>query len=116
SRINAQGYVEGAPEMAVEIVANTAALDLKDKLETYRKFGVKEYLAWRTPEKLLYWFYLENGEYRPLLPDKDGIFRSRVFPGFWIGLEALLAGDRAAVIRVLKRGLKSAEHRAFCRK
>ncbi|MDR5639075.1 Uma2 family endonuclease, partial [Thermosynechococcus sp. PP42] len=48
SRITADDYIEGAPELVVEIAASSAAYDLHDKLRVYRRNGVQEYLVWCT--------------------------------------------------------------------
>ena len=45
SRISTDDYVEGAPELIVEIAASSAALDLHDKLRAYRRNGVQEYVV-----------------------------------------------------------------------
>ncbi len=42
------GYVHGAPELIVEIAASTVSYDLHEKLNAYRRNGVKEYVVWRT--------------------------------------------------------------------
>ncbi|HLX60550.1 MAG TPA: Uma2 family endonuclease [Planctomycetota bacterium] len=115
SSVTDDDYIAGSPEMVVEIAASSASYDLNQKKESYLKYGVLEYVAWRTRDKALSWFYLENGEYCELLADKDGIIRSRVFPGFWIDVAALMKRDRARLKAMLERGLKSAEHAAFLR-
>ena len=106
SRIDAKGYIIGAPELIVEIAASSASLDLQEKLETYRRFGVPEYLLWLTEMNKFLWLHLENDEYKPLPVVADGIIRSRVFPGLWLDVKAMLAGDRPGANAVLKRGLK----------
>ena len=45
--------------------------------------------------------------------DTDGIFRSRVFPGLWLHVNALLQRDGATVMDVLRQGLATPEHAAF---
>jgi hypothetical protein len=50
-----------------------------------------------------------------LVPD-DGIMRSQVFPGLWLGVSDLLAGNIQQVLTVLQAGLQSAEHGAFVEK
>lgn len=47
SRITDDDYIEGAPELIVEIAASTASYDLHDKKQVYRRNGVQEYLVWR---------------------------------------------------------------------
>jgi len=64
-------------------------------------------------ENQLEWFWLTDGEYQLLSPDSDGIIRSRVFPGLWLAVEALLSNQMARVLEVLQEGLRSPEHEAF---
>lgn len=115
ARINRQGYVEGAPELAVEIAASSSAIDLHAKKPMYCRNGVKEYLVWQVLDRKLSWFYLENGEYRELAME-GGQLRSRVFPGLWLAVPELLAGKMPEVLAVLQEGLASAEHQEFVAK
>ncbi|WP_374796089.1 Uma2 family endonuclease [Aerosakkonema funiforme] len=114
SRITDDDYVEGAPELIVEIAASTAAYDLNDKLRAYRRNEVQEYLVWQRYENRLDWFSLQEGVYVPFTPDETGIIRSQVFPGLWLAVSALLNGDLATVLSELQKGLASEEHQKFC--
>ena len=113
SRLSADDYVEGAPELIVEIAASSAAIDLHDKLRAYRRNGVQEYVVWRVLERQLDWFVLTDDEYRPLTTDAAGILESRVFPGLRLAVDALLQGDMARVLSELQNGVRSPEHAAF---
>ncbi|MBD2020470.1 Uma2 family endonuclease [Leptolyngbya sp. FACHB-36] len=113
SRISEDGYVEGAPELIVEVAASSASYDLDDKLKVYRRNSVQEYLVWQVEDDRLDWFSLQDGAYVALLPDEAGIVRSRVFPGLWLAVPALLAGNIATVLAELQTGLKTAAHRDF---
>jgi Uma2 family endonuclease len=113
SRISADDYIEGAPELIVEIASSSASYDLHDKLRVYQRNGVQEYLVWRVNDAAVDWFELHAGRYAALPADPDGIVRSRVFPGLWLAVAALLNGDLATVLRVVQSGLASAEHAAF---
>ncbi|MGK7891475.1 MAG: Uma2 family endonuclease [Leptolyngbyaceae cyanobacterium] len=101
-------YIEGAPELVVEIAASSAALDLYDKKRVYRRNGVQDYLVWRTLEGQLDWFRLTSGEYVPLEADEQGILSSQVFQGLWLDRAALLSGDMARVLAVLQAGMATA--------
>jgi Uma2 family endonuclease len=114
--IGPDDYLEGAPELAIEVSASTATRDLREKLAAYRRNGVREYIVWSIYDRQLTWFILEAGEYIPLPQDSDGIFRSRVFPGLWLDVESLLNDEMAAVLTVLQQGLASEEHAAFIQK
>lgn len=109
-------YIEGAPELVVEIAASSAAIDLHAKKQAYRRNGVKEYIVWQVLERKISWFYLEKGEYLDLAADTDGIVHSRAFPGLWLAVAELLAGNMQRVLAVLQQGVQSPEHAAFVQK
>ncbi|MCI0523918.1 MAG: Uma2 family endonuclease [Acidobacteria bacterium] len=114
--ISQDDYLEGAPELVVEVAASSATHDLRDKKEAYRRNGVREYVVWSVYDQQLKWFRLEAGQYVPLEPDEDGIIRSRVFPGLWLDVTALLNDDMAKVLAVLQQGLASPEHGEFIKR
>lgn len=113
SRITDDDYLEGPPELIVEVAASSASYDMHSKLNVYRRSGVQEYLVLQAYEQRTDWFVLEEGEYRRLEPGEDGVLRSRVFPGLWLKPVALWAGDLVQVLAVLQEGLASPEHQAF---
>jgi len=113
SRISADDYVEGAPELIVEIAASSASIDLHEKFKVYRRNQVQEYLVWQVYESQFNWFRLTNGEYIQLSANADGIICSQVFPGLWLDTSALLAGNLARVLEVLQQGLLTPEHKSF---
>jgi Uma2 family endonuclease len=113
STISADGYVEGAPELVAEIATSSSAIDLGDKKNAYRRNGVQEYLVWQTFENRLSWFRLEEEAYVAIVPDKDGIIRSTIFPGLWLDVAALLDGQMMAVLNTLQAGITTPEHQAF---
>ncbi|TVP62007.1 MAG: Uma2 family endonuclease [Nodularia sp. (in: Bacteria)] len=113
AHISDDDYVEGAPELVAEVAASSAANDLYDKKRVYRRNGVKEYLVWQIFDHKFDWFFLENGEYISLKPDANGIIKSRVYPGLWLDVAALLTGEMTQVLAVLQQGLNTPEHQAF---
>lgn len=113
SRTSPDGYVVAAPELAAEVSASSASYDLHDKLNTYRRHGVREYVVWRVEDGVLDWFVLRDGRFQLLAPAPDGLFRSEVFPGLWLDAVALLRGDLARVLQVVQAGIQSPEHEAF---
>ena len=68
---------------------------------------------WRVEDRELDWFVLVEGRYERLLADDDGIVRSRVFPGLWLDVGALLRGDRLALRTAVMNGAATPEHAAF---
>lgn len=110
TRLNEEGYIEGSPELIVEVTASTLSFDLGAKLNAYRRNGVREYIVLRTYDGELDWFVLRDGQYQRQSADDQGIFRSQVIPGLWLKAEALMAGKIAEVLAVLQQGTASAEH------
>lgn len=115
-RLSEDDYIEGAPELIVEIAASSVAIDLHAKKQAYRRNGVKEYIVWQVLDRKLSWFYLEQGEYLELATDSSGILQSRVFPGLWLAVAELLTGNMRSVLNFLQAGLQSPEHAAFIQK
>jgi Uma2 family endonuclease len=113
ARLSDDDYIEGAPELVVEIAASSVAIDLHAKKQAYRRNGVKEYIVWQVLDQKINWFYLDNGEYLDLPTDADGIIRSQLFPGLWLAVAPILAGNMQHVLAVLQEGVQSPEHAAF---
>ena len=113
ARISEDDYVEGAPELVAEVAASSASIDLHDKKVVYRRNGVREYIVWQILENKLDWFGLQNGEYVSLKTDISGVIKSQVFPGLWLSVTDLLAGNMTQVLSVLQSGLNSPEHLAL---
>ena len=113
SGLSADDYLEGAPELIVEIAASSAAIDLHDKLQAYRRNGVQEYVVWRVLDRQIDWFVLSDGEYHPLNGNTAGTIESRVFPGLRLAVQALLQGDAARVLTELQDGLRTPRHAAY---
>lgn len=113
SSISEDDYIEGAPELIVEVAASSASYDLNDKLNAYRRNGVQEYIVWQIYENRVDWFILQEGRYVPLIADERSIIRSQVFPGLWLSVNGLLQRNRAEILAVLQEGLQTVEHQAF---
>jgi Uma2 family endonuclease len=96
-----------------EVAASSASYDLYDKKNAYRRNGLQEYIVWQVLDQKLDWFVLREGDYCPQAVDDRGILRSEVFPGLWLAVSALLAGDMATVLAVVQEGLQSPNHAAF---
>ncbi|HEU5011893.1 MAG TPA: Uma2 family endonuclease [Roseiflexaceae bacterium] len=116
SIVGPDDYVEGPPELVVEIALSSAAYDLHDKMRIYRRNGVQEYLVWQVYDKRVDWWELRDEVYAALPADEHGVVRSRVFPGLWLAIGALLKGDMAQVLATLQQGLQSDEHAVFQKK
>ncbi|MGH9755524.1 MAG: Uma2 family endonuclease [Blastocatellia bacterium] len=116
ARIGEDRYIEGAPELVVEVAASTAAYDLHDKLRAYERNGVREYIVWRTEDGELDWFRLRGKKYVRIQPDVKGVITSSVFPGLRLNVDALLNNEMKIVLEELQKGLKSKEHADFVKR
>ena len=77
------------------MAASSASIDLRDKRRAYCRNGVREYLVWLVAEARLEWFCLEDDDYRPQLPDAQGVLRGHyaTTSDFTPEAEALHAAD-----------------------
>jgi Uma2 family endonuclease len=111
SGTTADDYVEGPPELILEIANSSRAIDLYGKKDDYALYGVQEYVVICLRESELKWFDLHART--ELAIDRDGIVRTRIFPGLWIHVEALLTKNYARLMQTLEAGLASPEHAQF---
>jgi hypothetical protein len=114
SRETEDDYVAGPPELMAEIAHSTRALDMHQKRDDYQQAGVLEYVVLCVEEQELYWWHFPSG--RMIKPNRQGISRSRVFPGLWIDGQALLARETQRLVEVVQWGLASREHAAFVKR
>ncbi|MCA8948569.1 MAG: Uma2 family endonuclease [Planctomycetes bacterium] len=115
-RSTADGYLEGPPELVIEVAASSVSYDLHQKKNVYRRNGVREYLVHRVEDEAVDWFVAERGVFVAQQPDDDGLLRGAAFPGLWLDVGALLAGDLGALRAAVERGCATAEHAAFRRR
>jgi Uma2 family endonuclease len=114
SRTTEDDYIEGAPELLVEVAYSTRAIDLHVKHDDYKGAGVIEYFVLSIEEQEIHWFHFPTG--RPIRPNRQGVSRSRVFPGLWLDGAALLRRDSPRVGEVIQQGIASREHATFVRR
>lgn len=113
SGVGVDDFLEGPPELIVEVAASSAAYDLHEKLRVYRRNGVQEYLVLLAYEQETRWFQLLEGEYVLMSPDENGVIQSQVFPGLHFHANSFWADDLAGLLGVLQAGIASPEHQAF---
>lgn len=100
-RLTERHYLEGGPQLVVEVSASSASYDLYERKEAYRRNGVHEYVVWRVLDKAIDWFELRDGVYVLRAPGADGIIESSRFPGLRLHVPSMLAGDAAGVLAAL---------------
>jgi hypothetical protein len=103
----------GPAELLVEVCLSSVSLDLHQKRDLYEAAGVPEYVAVMLKTKQIRSHRLVKGKYSLVVPDAEGAYRSRVFPGLWLDSKALFNNDMAQVLVTLQEGLASDEHQQF---
>ena len=102
-----RGYVEGPPDVAVEIVSpDSVERDYETKREQYRKACVPEY--WIVDEMQQRFLMLRRtaaGAYREVRP-RQGVLHSQALPGFWLRPEWLWQQPRPKKTVVLAEILR----------
>ena len=111
SRTSADDYLEGPPELVVEIAHASRAIDLHGKRADYAAAGVPEYLVYLVDEQRLRWFDLAADRELPI--DADGVIRCRQFPGLWVDTAAVAGRDSARLMATLAAGLATPAHAEF---
>jgi len=97
-----ENHLEGGPDLAVELVsAGSEHRDRAEKFREYRAAGVGEYWLIQADARRLDAYQLVDGGYVPVRVE-DGVFRSRVLPGFWLRVEWLWRGTRPDVFDALR--------------
>ncbi len=117
-------YLDGPADLVVEIVSpESAGRDRGDKFYEYRAAGIPEYWLIDPQLEQAEFYQLDaQGRYQLVPPDvQQGIYHSRVLPGFWLQVEwlwedplpdavaTLLRIDREAYAAYLREQLRRAE-------
>jgi len=110
-RVKHKDYIEGAPELVVEVAYSSVAIDLHSKRSDYQRAGVREYIVICLNERSVRWFNLAAD--KELEIGADGVLKCQQFPGLWIDTRALLHRNANRLISTLQQGLNSHEHQEF---
>jgi Uma2 family endonuclease len=112
--VTADDYCKGPPELIAEIAHSSRAIDMNQKREDYERAGVLEYIVLCIRERELRWFHFPSR--RIIRPDRQGVARSRVFPGLWIDAPALLKSDGRRLRAAVQEGIASRADAAFVKR
>ena len=116
AREGPDGWLQGAPELIVEVASSSQSYDLHEKRDDYERYGVREYVVYAARQQRMYWWVRRAERYEELHPGADGVFRSETFPGLWLDAAALVQADAGKMHEVLRQGLATPEHAAFVAK
>jgi len=114
SKVDKDDWLNGPPELIAEIAHSSVAIDLGAKKDDYLRAGVQEYIVVCIEEQELHWFHFPSR--RNLKAGAYGICRSKVFPGLWLDVPALMKLDARTLITTVQEGIASPEHAAFVRR
>jgi hypothetical protein len=115
AHVTPRGYLKGSPELAAQVAASTASIDLHQKFRVFQKHHIQEYIVWRVLDQAIDWFQLRGSRFERM-PLQDGNYHSKVFPGLWLDVAALVKGDMVRVFKLLQQGIESPEHSRFVKK
>ncbi|HUY36447.1 MAG TPA: Uma2 family endonuclease [Pirellulales bacterium] len=107
------GYLEGPPDLVIEIARSSRKFDLGPKYLDYERAGVSEYVVVGLEPDEAYWHVRRDERFVRVSPDTDGLFRSVVFPGLWLDAQALFDENRGRLREIVDRGVATPEHAAF---
>jgi Uma2 family endonuclease len=110
---NADGYLEGPPELVIEVWSGREKYAFEAKRRDYERAGVREFLHVSVPESRVTWFTLRGDRYEEIEAGADGICRSEVFPGLCLDATALIRDDAVRLAEVVRHGTTTPEHAAF---
>ena len=102
-----RGRVDGAPDLAVEIVSpDSVERDYGKKREQYERYGVEEYwIVDELEEKVTLLLLQTSGRYREVSPEK-GVLHSQALPGFYLRPEWCWQDPLPSELRLLDEMLK----------
>jgi Uma2 family endonuclease len=94
-------YIDVTPDVAIEIISpDSRYRDTVDKFKEYETFGIPEYWILDADEMEAHFYLLQDGKYREILADNEGIYRSKMLPGFWFKVEWLWPGYQPTMRQV----------------
>ena len=97
-------YLDGPADVVFEVVSpESIGRDRGEKFVEYERAGIREY--WMIdPDRQAAEFYElgSDGRYR-LGPTEEGIYRSKIIPGFWLRVEWLWQTPLPPVLEVLRQ-------------
>jgi hypothetical protein len=96
----------GPPNFVLDVFESEDDPDFLRRRERFARHGVQEYFVALDDDPLkLFWHRLEDGEYRLVQPDNDGVLRSQALPNLWMPLQALQARDWWRILASIERGV-----------
>ncbi len=90
-----ENRIDGPADLVIEVVSDDSVTrDREDKFYEYEAAGIPEYwiIDPRSNRRRAYFYQLDaQGRYQPVIMGADGVYRSKVLPGFWLRVDWLWA-------------------------
>jgi len=90
-----ENRIDGPADLVIEVVSDDSVTrDREDKFYEYEAAGIPEYwiIDPRSNRRRAYFYQLDaQGRYQPVIVGGDGVYRSKVLPGFWLRVNWLWA-------------------------
>ena len=106
----------GTPALILEVSDTGAEVGLGEEFNVYEAVGVQECIVADAEFQKISWFHMYNGKYQLLEPGKDEVYRSKLFPGLWLDVDAVYQYATKRFREVMQAGLQSPEHAEFVEK
>ncbi len=90
SWLDQEGFLRGVPEMVFEVTS-----DIHSRKDLYQRVRAQEFVHWRVEFEAIDFYRLDSGSgvFLKEQPDADGVWRSWVFPGLALDVDALFRND-----------------------
>jgi Uma2 family endonuclease len=96
-------YVEGAPDLAIEIVSpESLSRDWREKYLEYEAAGVREYWIIDPMARRVEAYVLGDDGHYARLPEEEGVIRSVALPGFYLRTDWLWQEPLPNVLEIAK--------------
>ena len=97
-------YLAGPADLAVEIISpESVGRDRGEKFYEYEQAGIPEYWLLDPHTRRAEFYQLDPaGVYQLIAPDREGIYRSAIVPGFWLRISWLWQRPLPRVLDVLR--------------
>lgn len=105
---------QGPPNFVLDVFAHGQTSEYERRRDLFGRFGVTEYVTLEDRDApVLRWNRNDNGTFRLLEPDQNGLIKSEALPGFWLSTRALADRDWWSLLAVIERGTTRRGHHEF---
>ncbi len=105
---------KGPPNFVLDVFRSHEMAEYESRKTAFEQFGVIEYVAIESTDCVkLYWNRHDGSSFTEVMPDDNGVIKSKALPGLWIPVEALHAGDWWSILSAIEQGVTRLGHHEF---